>query len=74
METAAMEYVRVRDKLGRVERYVVLNDDYDRVGAIEPTQQVVEGEERKCWHAIDRNGESQGVWLTRADAAEVLLR
>jgi len=70
-----MEYVRVRDSLGRVERYVVLNDDYDRVGHIEPRPGLVNGEERKCWIAISRNGEELGgLQLTRADAAELLLR
>lgn len=70
-----MEYVRVRDSLGRVERYVVLDDDYDRVGHIEPAAGIVNGEERKCWQAIDRNGERRGqLQLTRADAAELLLR
>lgn len=68
-----MEYVRVRDDLGRVQRYVVLNDEYDRVGAIEPTPGIVDGEEKRCWSAIDRNGETHGIYLTRADAAEVLL-
>jgi hypothetical protein len=70
-----MEYVRVKDPLGRVERYVILDNRYDRVGSIIPTEGVgPDGEPRKVWQAVDRNGTNRGVWATRADAAGELLQ
>lgn len=78
-----MEYVRVKDPLGRIRHYVVLDDDYWRVGTVhrEPPRADDDDEPRRWW--AERNdgqplvdpatGEIR-TFPTRPDAADALLR